>query len=84
VGKFTPAEMGKCDPVLTPFMRQQCYAALRARGRDSFYSYSDYFNAASRRFKKKLGAVDESLFVHVTLFGRLTRTFTLRRYATDG
>lgn len=68
---------------LAPFMRQQCYAALRARGRDSFYSYSDYFNAASRRFKKKLGAVDESLFVHVTLFGRLTRTFTLRRYATD-
>jgi ribosomal protein S18 acetylase RimI-like enzyme len=64
---------------LAPFMRQQCYAALRARGRDTFYSYTDYFSTASRRFKQKLGAVDESLRVHVSLFGRLSRTFTLRR-----
>jgi len=69
---------------LAPFMRQQCYAVLRARGRESFYSYSDYFNTASRRFKKKLGAIEESLFVHVTLFGRFSRTFTLRRYSTHG
>ena len=67
---------------LAPFMRQQCYAALRARGRSTFYSYSDYFNTASRRFKKKLGAIDESLFIHVALLGRYSRTFTLRRYAT--
>jgi len=64
---------------LAPFMRQQCYAALRARGRDTFYSYTDYFNTASRRFKYKLGAVDESLRLHVSLFGHLSRTFTLRR-----
>jgi hypothetical protein len=69
---------------LAPFMRQQCYAALRARGRSAFYSYSDYFNTASRRFKKKLGAIEESLFVHVTFFGRFSRTFTLRRYSTHG
>jgi hypothetical protein len=69
---------------LAPFMRQQCYAALRAMGRDSFYSYTDYFNTASRRFKNKLGAIDESLGVHVSLFGRLSRTFTLRRYSAGG
>jgi ribosomal protein S18 acetylase RimI-like enzyme len=67
---------------LAPYMRQQCYAALQARGRNSFYSYSDYFNTASRRFKKKLGAIEESLFVHVNLFGVFSRTFTLRRYST--
>jgi hypothetical protein len=68
---------------LAPFMRQQCYTALRARGRDSFYSYSDYFNTASRRFKKKLGAIEEILLLHVTILGRFSRTFTLWRSSTQ-
>jgi hypothetical protein len=67
---------------LAPFMRQECYAALRAIGRDSYFSYSDFFNIASRRFKKKLGAVDESLCVSITIRDRFSRTFTLRRYSS--
>jgi ribosomal protein S18 acetylase RimI-like enzyme len=68
---------------LAPMMRLNCYAALRAIGRDSFLSYTDYFNVAARRFKQKLGAVEESLRVHVIVFGRFSRSFTLRRY-TNG
>lgn len=69
---------------LAPFMRQQCYAALRAMGRRRFYSYTDFFNTASRRFKAKLGAVDEDLCAQLTLFGRWSTTFTLRHYASSG
>jgi GNAT superfamily N-acetyltransferase len=65
---------------LAPFMRQQCCAALKAMGRDAIFSCTDYFNTAARRFKQKLGAVDELLCVSVTLFGRFSRTFVLRRY----
>ena len=63
---------------LAPLMREHCYAALRARGRDVFWSYSDFFNAPARRFKEKLGAVETALGIYVSLFGRLGRTFILR------
>jgi len=65
---------------LAPLMRLNCYAALRAIGRDTIFSYTDYSNTVARRFKQKLGAVDESLRVHVTAFNRFSRTFTLRKY----
>ena len=63
---------------LAPLMREHCYAALRARGRDVFWSYSDFFNAPARRFKEKLGAVETAMGIYVSLFGRLGRTFMLR------
>ncbi len=68
---------------LAPFMRLNCYGALRALGRNSFLSYTEFFNTAARRFKAKLGAKDESLCVHVALFGYYSHTFTLRRYTTQ-
>lgn len=66
---------------LAPYMRQQCYAALQAIGRDRVFSCTDYTNWPARRFKAKLGAVDERLCVAVSLFGRDLPTLTLRRYA---
>ena len=65
---------------IAPIMRERCYVALRAMGRQRFYSYTDFFNVPARRFKAKLGAVDESLKMHVLLFGRWSATWTLRRY----
>ena len=61
----------------------KCYGALRAMGRDSFFSITEYFNTAARRYKEKLGAVDESLHLHVGIFGWSSRTLTLRRYTAD-
>ena len=65
---------------LAPFLRQQFYLALRALGRDSIFSCTDYFNIAARRFKQKIGAEDEALYLNVTVMGRFSRRFTLRRY----
>ena len=65
---------------LAPFLRQQFYAALRALGRDSIFSCTDYFNIAARRFKQKVGAEDEALYINVTVMGRFSRRFMLRRY----
>ncbi len=64
---------------LAPLMREQCYAALRARGRDVFWSYSDYYNAPARRFKEKLGAIETAVGLYVSIFGRPVRTVILRR-----
>jgi GNAT superfamily N-acetyltransferase len=65
---------------LAPQMRNRCYAALRSLGRSRFYSYTDYFNVPARRFKEKLGARNETLRLYVRLFGRWSRTITLRTY----
>lgn len=65
---------------LAPFMRALCYAELRALGRTRLWSYTDYYNASARRFKTKLGAVDEALCLHIDLFGKWSKTLTLRHY----
>jgi GNAT superfamily N-acetyltransferase len=65
---------------LAPLMRAKGYEALRELGRNRFYSYTDFFNTAARRFKVKLGARNELLRMHLELFGKWSKTFTLRRY----
>jgi len=61
-------------------LRSACYAELRKRGFTRFYSHSDYFNTAARRFKQKLGAVEEDLKIQVRLSDKWSRTFTVWRY----
>lgn len=65
---------------LAPMMRAACCDALKKMGRTKFLSYTDYYNYPARRFKAKLGARDESLRLHVNLFGRWSKTFTLKQY----
>jgi ribosomal protein S18 acetylase RimI-like enzyme len=65
---------------IAPMMRVACCARLREMGRTKFLSYTDYFNYAARRFKKKMGAEYELLGLHVALFGRWSRTWILKRY----
>ena len=65
---------------LAPLMRAGCCAALHELGRSRFCSYTDYFNYPARRFKEKLGARNEVLRLHVSLFGRWSGTVTLKRY----
>lgn len=65
---------------LAPVLRSACFAELRKRGFTRFYSHSDYFNVAARRFKQKLGAVEEDLRIQVRLGDKWSRTFTVRRY----
>jgi len=65
---------------LAPLMRAAGYSSLREMDRSKFYSYTDFFNTAARHFKVKLGARDEALRLHLELFGKWSKTFTLRRY----
>lgn len=66
---------------LAPLMRSAGYAALRVKGKNRFYSYTDFFNTPARRFKEKLGARNEHLRLHIGLFGKWSKTMTLRRYS---
>jgi GNAT superfamily N-acetyltransferase len=52
---------------LAPYLRYQMYLALRARGKNVFYSVSDYFNRPAIRFKLKLNAQFARLCLHLTL-----------------
>ena len=66
---------------LAPQMRAAVYASLREMGYKKFYSYTDFFNTAARRFKAKLGAQEEALRIHLDLFEKWSTTLTLRRYS---
>lgn len=65
---------------LAPAMRVACYRALHEKGRSVFYSYTDFCNIPARRFKKKLGALDEALRVHMRLGKGRGKTLTLRTF----
>ena len=65
---------------LAPLMRSLCYEACRAMGRTAMLSFTDYYNESSHRFKAKLGARRLHVAVEVTLLGRWSRTFIVRRY----
>ena len=65
---------------LAPQLRTVCYQALRQLGRTNCLSFTIYSNNASRRFKAKLGAVEESLHIHVRLFGKWSRTWLVRKF----
>lgn len=71
-----------CDPAyrglnLTPYLRLRCYQVLRDRGRTTYYSVTEFFNRSAKRFKAKVGAVNERLLVHVSCFGRFHRTWSV-------
>jgi ribosomal protein S18 acetylase RimI-like enzyme len=65
---------------LAPMMRYACCKSLGTMGKTRFWSYTDYYNVPARIYKAKLGARDEALRLHLSLFGRWSGTFTLRRY----
>jgi GNAT superfamily N-acetyltransferase len=65
---------------LAPMLRAASYESLRQKGFDRFYSFSEYFNLPARRFKQKLGAVEEDLRIEVRLGRFWSRTFVVKHY----
>jgi GNAT superfamily N-acetyltransferase len=61
---------------IAPLMRGACYRALREDGYKRFYSVTKYLNKPARRFKQKLGAVEEALLFYVDFFHRWRWIFT--------
>jgi len=65
---------------VAPYLRLQSYKILNEMGRDTFYSISAFFNAATIKFKNKLNAKPLKLVIHIDLFKKLKWTFTLKTY----
>lgn len=65
---------------LAPYLRYHSYEILKKTGRDTFYSISEYLNASTIKFKKKLNARHLELYLHIDFFGKCRRTFKLRTY----
>ena len=56
---------------IAPYMRYQLYRRLTEMGRTTYYSITDAWNTPSAKFKRKLGAEPEKLYLNIKLFGRL-------------
>lgn len=65
---------------IAPYLRYHSMNELKKKGKDTFYSITEYFNTAARKYKKKLNAKHAKLFLQVTLFKKYQRNFTLRTY----
>lgn len=66
---------------IAPYMAYHCYNDLKALGRNTLYSISEYFNHSAIKYKKKLGAKNLELYLYLGLFNRFNRLFLLRSYA---
>lgn len=64
-----------------PYLRYGCMKELARKGRTTCISISTYFNAPAIRFKAKLGAKIDRLYLHVDFFGRWNRTWKMKDYA---
>lgn len=64
-----------------PFLRYACMKELAGSGRTTCISVTTYFNGPAIRFKAKLGAKIDRLYLYVELFGRWNRTWKLKDYA---
>lgn len=55
---------------IAPYLRYQSYRFLKEIGRDRLFSYSDYFNHPSIRFKQKLNARFLKICIYIELFNK--------------
>jgi GNAT superfamily N-acetyltransferase len=69
---------------IAPYLRYQSYQTLREMGKNRFFSYSDYFNHPSIRFKQKLNARFLKTCLYVELFNRFHWNWTLRNHSCGG
>lgn len=65
---------------LAPYLRYLSYQLLSDLGKDTVYSISAYFNKSTIRFKKKLNAKHQKLFLYIILFKKYHSHFPLRTY----
>ena len=65
---------------LAPYLRVKLYKHLRQMGRIKFISITQYFNTSSLRFKKKLNAKPQKLYVCIYLFRKYNWVIPLKSY----
>lgn len=67
---------------LAPYLRYELYRHLAAIGRIKAFSTSDFFNAASIKFKSKLNARPLRLYIQLTFFRKYRYTGLLKSYGS--
>ncbi|MDN3641648.1 hypothetical protein QWY87_02975 [Lutimonas halocynthiae] len=65
---------------LAPYLRFKAYLLLMNMGINEFYSFSDYFNTPSIKFKKKLNSRHMALRVYIEVFNKYKWNFLIRKY----
>lgn len=65
---------------LAPYLRYQSYLLLRERGYDTFYSITAFWNNSSIKFKEKLGALPQALYLHLGFAKKFDINFLIREY----
>ena len=65
---------------IAPYLRYQSYKVLKDMGRSKCYSYSDFLNAPSIKFKKKLNAKFLKTGLYIQLFRRYHWNWIIKSY----
>ena len=65
---------------LAPHLRVELYKHLRKMGRTKFISITLYFNISAQRFKKKLNAKSQKLYMCIKLFKKYKWVIPLKSY----
>lgn len=66
---------------IAPYLRYECYKALKDMGRGKCYSASHVFNAPSIKFKQKLNAKIIATYLDVRLINKIHWNWKLKSYA---
>ena len=67
---------------VAPYLRYQSYKILKDMGRYKCYSYSDFFNSPSIKFKKKLNANFLKIGLYIELFKKYRWNWIIKNYNT--
>ena len=65
---------------LAAVMRVELFKALHDRGIRRCCSYTNYFNHYARNYKTRIGSINKSLHLHLSVWG-MKSNFTLKRYS---
>lgn len=65
---------------LAPYLRKELYQHLRQIGRTKFYSITMYWNIPAQKFKEKLNAKPQVLFLWVKLLSDYKWAIPLKKY----
>jgi hypothetical protein len=65
---------------LAPYLRVELYKHLRKMGRTKFISFTFYLNTSAHRFKEKLNAKPQKLYVWFRLFMKYQWNILLKEF----
>lgn len=65
---------------IAPYLKYQSYKILEKRGKDTFYSITEYVNSSSLKYRKKLNSKKLKFVLFIRLFKKYQWRLTLKTY----